>query len=191
MNTQLTPHTFTSSFGQCECRWCGRRRHDSRECPVTLPMRRALVEFREQQRKAGNRAWKAELQRLWESSVDIGPELRQLRNVMGPSLLAKLSPSLLDRVAAQSVVTPVRVVDRPCERLFDVLDDLSARKVRVERFSDTSDLYLYYLRRGPLLVMVERRTGGFQTFLPAYDGLKIEEELKAVREWAANEAQGS
>lgn len=191
MNIQPTPHTFASSFGQCECRWCGRRRHDSRECAVTLPIRRALVAFREEQRKAGNRAWKAELQRLWESNVDLGPELRQARNVMGPTQLAKLAPTLLDRVTAQEPPTTVRAPNRPCDRLFELLDELSGRRVRVERFSDTSDIYLYWIRRGPLLVMVERRTGGFQTFVSAHDGLDIVEELDAVRKWATSEAERS
>jgi hypothetical protein len=88
----MARHLFKSSFGQCECRWCGMRRLDG-DCPVTDDIRRRLKVFAATQ----GRNWKAALRLLWLRGEDEGL-LRQARNTIGPSGLDRISPRLLDRV---------------------------------------------------------------------------------------------
>lgn len=87
----MANHVFKSSFGQCECRWCGRRRH-APECAATDEVRDAIVEYA----KNNGRNWKAALRLCWESGKATGA-LQMARNIIGPSGLDKLSVALLER----------------------------------------------------------------------------------------------
>lgn len=84
-------HTFKSSFGQCECLWCGRRR--GADCPVTFSVRLRVAQFA----KENGRMWKSKLRSLWISGKDEG-DLRNARNAIGPSQLDKITQRMLDRV---------------------------------------------------------------------------------------------
>ena len=90
-------HLYKTSFGQCECRWCGERRSTfAPTCPVTLDMRRALRLFA----RDNGRTWKTKLADEWESggyglAADIKGPLQQLRNVIGPTQLHKIPSRLL------------------------------------------------------------------------------------------------
>lgn len=98
--TAPAPHVFRSSFGQCECLYCGRRR-DGRACPMSADLREALAKFA----RENGRSWKAALRDLWESGDDAG-ELRQIRNIVGPTQLSRLPTRLVDAIAT----TPPRVL---------------------------------------------------------------------------------
>lgn len=85
----MAGHRFKTGFGQCECLWCGRRRGTA-ECAVTHEMRDALANFAREH----GRTWKAALRALWNSGKDEGL-LRQARNIIGPSRLDRIKPSMV------------------------------------------------------------------------------------------------
>ena len=84
----MAMHRVKSRYGQCQCLWCGRRHGD---CRVTTEMRAALREFAE----ANGRTWKRKLTDAWTRGDDLGAELQQVRNVLGPSGLQKLTTRLV------------------------------------------------------------------------------------------------
>jgi len=93
----MSNHLFKSRFGQCECRWCGKRRGG--DCQVTQEMRYALKLFA----KGNGRAWKSKLRQEWETGgYGLGDHIQQplmlLRNIIGPTGLDKLPSHLLDDV---------------------------------------------------------------------------------------------
>lgn len=88
----MARHLLKSGFGQCECKWCGHRRQFyGNDCPVTIKMRKALAAYA----KANGRAWKSKLWAEWTNGKDLGQELQLVRNVMGPSLMQKVTPLML------------------------------------------------------------------------------------------------
>lgn len=89
-------HLTKTNFGQCNCLWCGRRAGDP-ECPATLPMREAI---RDWAAKHGTR-WKSKLTDAWTRGDDLGPELQQVRNVIGPSGLKRINSRMLETLEKQ------------------------------------------------------------------------------------------
>lgn len=93
----MANHLFKTGYGQCKCRWCGRRGGD---CRTTMEMRIALKRYA----ISGGRTWKAKLSADWERGgvsemgYPIDPFLMQLRNIIGPSGLQKITPLMLERV---------------------------------------------------------------------------------------------
>jgi hypothetical protein len=94
----MARHFTTSSFGQCDCKWCGRRgvtRFGPPECGATDEIRTALRDFA----KEHGRTWKSKLRELWmQGKDDSSPLLRQARNVIGPRQLDKITAAMLARV---------------------------------------------------------------------------------------------
>lgn len=74
-------------MGKFVCRWCGR---GSVACPsrgecLSEQEREKFVAFIE----ANGRSWRAKLRALWAAGSE---ELRQVRNIIGPSGLSRVSP---------------------------------------------------------------------------------------------------
>lgn len=86
-------HLFSSSYGQCACKWCGKYRN-GKACSMTMPMRYALKEFAAK----NGRTWKSKLVSAWATGEPLGPELQQVRNVLGPTKLMRFKSRLLERV---------------------------------------------------------------------------------------------
>lgn len=85
----MSRHVFKSSFGQCKCRWCGKRYGD---CKVTDEMRLAIIIF-----AANNgRTWRNQLNDAWARGDDVGAALQQVRNVVGPTGLLKIPAPLIE-----------------------------------------------------------------------------------------------
>jgi hypothetical protein len=84
----MTSHLLKSKFIQCECRWCGKRYGD---CQVTMEMRDAIAKYAQE----NGRTWKRKLSDEWTAGHNIGPVLQQVRNILGPSQLYKISPTVL------------------------------------------------------------------------------------------------
>lgn len=76
------------------CGRCGRTIHGKlgvllehgRDCPMTEELQRAVLRFA----KANGRHWRARLSREWMEDGDLGPQLRRVRNVVGPSGLYEI-----------------------------------------------------------------------------------------------------
>lgn len=85
----MANHRTKTSFGQCLCRWCGKRR-DGRDCGVDDDMREALRDFAQ----SHGRTWKSQLSRLWMDAA-AGEQLQRVRNVIGPRQLARLETKLV------------------------------------------------------------------------------------------------
>ena len=80
--------------GQQACVWCGRIDNHywgDRVCQVDQPMKDALCEYA----RANGRRWKSKLAAAWTAGEELGPDLRRVRNVLGPRGLARLSTSLV------------------------------------------------------------------------------------------------
>lgn len=88
----MAKHLFKSSYGQCECRWCGRRHGD---CSVTIEMRLALRRFA----RGNGRTWKKKLRDAWMEGADLGPELQMVRNIIGPTGLDRIRDCHFDTIA--------------------------------------------------------------------------------------------
>jgi len=86
-------HFFQSSVAGCKCRWCGSGRFAGEECPVDDEMRLALASFAH----SYGRCWKSRLTWSWNRDQDLGPELRRVRNVIGPSGLRRITDDMLTR----------------------------------------------------------------------------------------------
>lgn len=94
----MTNHRFKTSFGQCECLWCGKRNRGD-ECRVTQEMRYALKLFA----RGNGRTWKSKLLQEWETGGnglgdDIQQPLMSLRNIIGPRGLQKIATHRLEDV---------------------------------------------------------------------------------------------
>ena len=87
----MAAHRFKTSFGQCECLWCGRSGRGE-DCAVTHDMRLALQAFI----RENGRTWKSKLIAAWTRGDGVGPELQQVRNVLGPTRLLKLRTEMVD-----------------------------------------------------------------------------------------------
>lgn len=93
-------HVAKSSFGQCECYWCGKRPAFTPQCAVTIEIRRAVKKFAAEH----GRRWKSILRGHWEKAcADISdPDERTLlqlaRNIIGPRQLSKITDQMLSRV---------------------------------------------------------------------------------------------
>lgn len=83
-------HAMQSSFGQCTCHWCGRRKGS--DCPVTEDIRIRVAEFAAEH----GRTWKAKLRELWFQGKDEG-NLRNARNMIGPNRLDRITPFMLSQ----------------------------------------------------------------------------------------------
>lgn len=88
----MSAHSFKSSFGQCQCRWCGQG-GSMPDCPVTTEMRRWLGIFATEH----GRTWKSQLRELWLQGKDDGLA-RQIRNVISTRQLDKITSGLLKRL---------------------------------------------------------------------------------------------
>ncbi len=86
-------HAVKSSFGQCQCHWCGSRR-GADDCPVTDSIRGRVAAFAAEH----GRTWRAKLRSLWNSGKDDGL-LRQARNIIGPNNLDRITPFMLKAAA--------------------------------------------------------------------------------------------
>lgn len=94
-NPPIANHRYKSTFGQCECRWCGKMRN-GQPCAVTNEMRVALRLFM----KGNGRTWKSKLHDEWQTGGyglgDLQQPLMQLRNVISPAQLHKLKSSMVE-----------------------------------------------------------------------------------------------
>lgn len=89
------PHSYVSGYGQCMCRWCGRPRTVAyMPCRVTTEMRRWLAVYAQ----AHGRTWKSRLRALWDSGEDEGIG-RELRNIIGPRGLDRITPRMMAQIA--------------------------------------------------------------------------------------------
>lgn len=88
----MANHLFKTSYGQCNCLWCGRRRSHL-PCPITDEYRAALRAWA----KDNGRTWKAKLIEAWFQGEDVGQELQHVRNILGPSGLMKIPSRILAR----------------------------------------------------------------------------------------------
>lgn len=91
----MTRHRTKSSFGQCQCLWCGRRPTGD-DCPVDDAMRNAIKSFA----SANGRTWKAQLAREWAAGGGgLGEDIRQplmlARNIIGTHGLRRITPRML------------------------------------------------------------------------------------------------
>jgi hypothetical protein len=87
-----TPHSFRGAHRQCRCLWCGKRR-GTPCCPVTGDMRVALSRF--VFTLDGGHRWRWRLSLAWLTGEDLGDELRQLRNIVGPFGLRTITLGML------------------------------------------------------------------------------------------------
>jgi hypothetical protein len=88
----MARHLFKSSYGQCQCRLCGAGKHGQAECRVTDEMRLALRTFA----ASNGRTWKMKLRIAWMDGKDLGPELQQCRNIIGPTRLERITRLMLE-----------------------------------------------------------------------------------------------
>ncbi len=89
-------HQYKSKRPQCKCLWCGRDRpwFPTHDCGATNAVRAAVAGYASQY----GRTWKAALRRAWEQGKDLGPELQQARNVIGPTGLARITAAVVDDI---------------------------------------------------------------------------------------------
>lgn len=79
---------FENGFSQRDCKACGGRNHKRSIQPcISADCLLALQAFA----KEHGRTWRHALRLTWEQGKDEGP-LREARNVIGPSRLAKVFP---------------------------------------------------------------------------------------------------
>jgi hypothetical protein len=77
------------NYYQSLCPYCGKHRngpHRSQGCRMTEAMWAALVEWK----KEHGRFWRARLRQAWLLDEQTSSEIRQVRNVVGPSGLDKI-----------------------------------------------------------------------------------------------------
>lgn len=83
-----TLHVFNSGRLTCKCLWCGRKRDEGFECPVDTTMREQIEDFVQE----NGPQWKSKLTELWMQGE---PILQNVRNVLGPTGIHKISRKLL------------------------------------------------------------------------------------------------
>lgn len=73
---------------QRDCPRCGlrNREHRGMGCPMDKEMFEAIVKFATQR----GRNWRSKLREAWLRGDDVGEELQRVRNVVGPTRLAKV-----------------------------------------------------------------------------------------------------
>ena len=83
----ITFHVFATKSLKCKCLWCNRTYFDNKQCSMTKEIREQVKKFSEQN---GPR-WKSILVQAWERNE---PMLQNVRNILGPSGLYKISNKL-------------------------------------------------------------------------------------------------
>lgn len=83
-------HLYRKPHGQSKCVWCGAF-VNGLPCRLDSGLRRALRQFAVDNGKT----WRSKLIRLWESGQTATEELQQVRNIIGPSGLYRISIPVL------------------------------------------------------------------------------------------------
>lgn len=115
----MIAHVFKSSYGQCDCRWCGRGNFGGlRDCPVTIEMRRAVKRYA----AANGRTWKSKLSDDRMNGRIQDADLQRFCNTVRPSVWMKIRPGVLELVGMETVSEPDRnVIDALKDSLFELV----------------------------------------------------------------------
>lgn len=78
------------NFRQSHCPQCGRSRWDYGQIQFGCPMTKESFEALRKYATDNGRNWKSKLSLAWTREENLGVELQQARNVVGPSRLHKI-----------------------------------------------------------------------------------------------------
>ena len=83
----MTQHVYNSTRSTCKCSWCNQVRSDT-ECPVDITTREQIEDFIQE----NGPQWKSKLINMWMLGE---PVLQNVRNILGPSGIHKISKKLV------------------------------------------------------------------------------------------------